>query len=61
MLRVGLILPAGFDVMSYATLATFETANLIAGEKFYDISILSEHGGQCPILWARRPRRNLWT
>jgi hypothetical protein len=38
MLRVGLVLPAGFDVMSYATLATFETANLIAGEKFYDIS-----------------------
>jgi transcriptional regulator GlxA family with amidase domain len=48
MLRVGLILPAGFDVMSYATLATFETANLIAGEKFYDISILSDNGGPVP-------------
>jgi transcriptional regulator GlxA family with amidase domain len=45
MLRVGLILPAGFHVMSYATIATFDTANFIAGEQFYDISILSEHGG----------------
>jgi transcriptional regulator GlxA family with amidase domain len=45
MLRVGLILPAGFHVMSFATIATFETANFIAGEQFYDISILSEYGG----------------
>jgi transcriptional regulator GlxA family with amidase domain len=48
MLRVGLILPAGFNVMSYATLATFDTANFVAGEQFYDISILSEHGGAVP-------------
>ena len=34
--------------MSYATLATFETANFIAGEQFYDVSILSEHGGPVP-------------
>jgi transcriptional regulator GlxA family with amidase domain len=45
MLRVGLILPAGFHVLSYAAIATFDTANFIAGEQFYDISILSEHGG----------------
>jgi transcriptional regulator GlxA family with amidase domain len=48
MLRVGLILPAGFHVMSYATIGTFDTANFIAGEQFYDISILSEHGGPVP-------------
>jgi transcriptional regulator GlxA family with amidase domain len=48
MLRVGLILPAGFHVMSYATLATFDTANFIAGEEFYAVSILSEHGGPVP-------------
>ena len=48
MLRVGLILPAGFNVMSYATIATFDTANFVAGEQFYDISILSEHGGAVP-------------
>ena len=46
MLRVGLILPAGFHVMSYATLATSDTANSIAGEQF--LSILSEHGGPVP-------------
>jgi transcriptional regulator GlxA family with amidase domain len=48
MLRVGLILPAGFHVMSYAALATFDTANFIAGEEFYAVSILSEHGGPVP-------------
>jgi transcriptional regulator GlxA family with amidase domain len=48
MLRVGLILPAGFGVMSYATLATFDNANFIAGEQFYELSIHSEHGGPVP-------------
>jgi transcriptional regulator GlxA family with amidase domain len=48
MLRVGLILPAGFGVMSYATLATFDNANFVAGEQFYELSIHSEHGG--PVL-----------
>ena len=48
MLRVGLILPAGFHVMSYAALATFDTANFIAGERFYGVSILSENGGPVP-------------
>jgi transcriptional regulator GlxA family with amidase domain len=47
-LRVGLILPAGFHVMSFAALATFDTANFITGEHFYDVSILSEHGGAVP-------------
>ena len=48
MLRVGLILPAGFHVMSYAALAAFETANYIAGENFYEVSIVSEGGGLVP-------------
>jgi transcriptional regulator GlxA family with amidase domain len=47
-LRVGLILPAGFHVMSYAALAAFETANFIVGEHFYEVSTLSEHGGPVP-------------
>ena len=46
--RVRLILPAGFDVMSYAALGTFGTANFIAGQQFYDLSIVSEHGGPVP-------------
>jgi transcriptional regulator GlxA family with amidase domain len=48
MLRVGLILPAGFHMMSFATIATFDTVNFIVGEQFYDIRILSEHGGPLP-------------
>jgi transcriptional regulator GlxA family with amidase domain len=47
-LRVGLILPAGFNVMSYSAAATFDTVNLVAGEALYDISLLSEHGGPVP-------------
>jgi transcriptional regulator GlxA family with amidase domain len=43
--RVGLIVPGGFHIMSYATLATFDTANFVANETFYDASILSENGG----------------
>jgi transcriptional regulator GlxA family with amidase domain len=46
--RVGLILPAGFHVMSYAALATLDTANFVAGEKIYDVSTLSEDGGPLP-------------
>jgi transcriptional regulator GlxA family with amidase domain len=43
-LRVGLILPTGFSVMSLAPIAAFETANLVCGERFYDLRILSESG-----------------
>jgi hypothetical protein len=47
-LRLGLILPTGFSVMSFAPIAAFETANLIAGERFYDLRVLSEKGGHLP-------------
>jgi transcriptional regulator GlxA family with amidase domain len=46
MVSVGLVLPAGFNVMSYGAAATFETVNLVAGKKLYDISLLSERGGR---------------
>ena len=46
--RVGLIVPAGFHVMSYAALATFDTANYIARETFYEVNILSDNGGPVP-------------
>jgi transcriptional regulator GlxA family with amidase domain len=46
--RIGLVLPAGFHVMSYAALATFDTANYIAGEKLYDVRVVSENGGPLP-------------
>jgi transcriptional regulator GlxA family with amidase domain len=46
--RVGLVLPAGFHVMSFAALGTFETANYVAGKKLYDVRIVSENGGPLP-------------
>jgi transcriptional regulator GlxA family with amidase domain len=45
MLRVGLVLPAGFNVLTYSTVATFETVNLVAGEELYSVCLLSELGG----------------
>src|SRR6185369_16977464 len=41
-LRLGLFLPTGFSVMSFAPIAAFEAANIVAGERFYDLRILSE-------------------
>jgi hypothetical protein len=43
-LRVGLLLPANFSVLSFAPIAVFETANGVAGERFYDIHLVSESG-----------------
>lgn len=43
-LRVGLIVPPGFHVMSYATLSAFDTANFVSGERLYDVGIVSIDG-----------------
>src|SRR5467141_3911131 len=43
-LRLGLLLPTGFSVMSFAAISAFEAANIVAGERFYDLRILSETG-----------------
>jgi transcriptional regulator GlxA family with amidase domain len=43
-LRVGLLLPTGFSVLSFAPIAVFETANSVSGERFYDIHLVSETG-----------------
>ncbi|MEP9375608.1 GlxA family transcriptional regulator [Aquabacter sp. CN5-332] len=43
--RVGLLVYPGCSVMGLAPIAVFETANLTAKENFYDIRLLSEHGG----------------
>jgi transcriptional regulator GlxA family with amidase domain len=43
--RIGLFLPERFSVMSFAPIAAFETANLVFGQRFYDLRILSESGG----------------
>jgi transcriptional regulator GlxA family with amidase domain len=43
-----LIVPPGFQFMSFATLSVFEVANMVAGEAFYDVHLLSESGGRIP-------------
>jgi len=48
MLRIGFVLPARFQMMSFAALSAFELANVSGGEKLYDIHLLSEAGGPIP-------------
>ena len=45
MLRVGLVLYPGFQVLNLAVSSVLEFANHVAGEPFYDTVLLSEHGG----------------
>ena len=46
MLRVALLLPDGFATLSFAPLAAFEAANLVLGERFYDVHVTSVAGGR---------------
>jgi transcriptional regulator GlxA family with amidase domain len=48
MLTIGFVVTPGFPVMSLAALSVFEFANHSAGEKLYDIRILSENGAPVP-------------
>jgi transcriptional regulator GlxA family with amidase domain len=48
MLRIGFVLPHGFQTMALAPLSAFELANANAGETLYDIHLLSEEGGALP-------------
>jgi len=45
-LRVGLLVPHGFAVMSFAPLSVFETANQILKEPMYEVHVLSVTGGR---------------
>jgi transcriptional regulator GlxA family with amidase domain len=45
MLRIGLIVVPGFQMMYLAALSAFEIANTTATEKLYDMHILSAEGG----------------
>lgn len=42
--RVGLLLPPGFAVLSFAPLAVFEAANMTTGQAFYEVTALSLDG-----------------
>jgi transcriptional regulator GlxA family with amidase domain len=45
MLRLGIILSPGFQMISLAAISAFEVANVAAHEPCYDITILSDEGG----------------
>jgi transcriptional regulator GlxA family with amidase domain len=46
--RIGFTVFPGFQVMGFAAVTAFEVANAVAGEAFYDLSLLSESGGPVP-------------
>lgn len=48
MLRIGIVLYPGFQVMNLAVSTVFEFANLALGKPAYEVTLLSEHGGPVP-------------
>ncbi|MET0219174.1 MAG: GlxA family transcriptional regulator [Tardiphaga sp.] len=46
--RIGFVLPQRFQLLSVAALTAFEVANLSPAGPYYDIQLLSEHGGPVP-------------
>ena len=47
-MRIGLIVPPGFAVLSFAPLSVFEAANGVLGKPFYEIHAVSVTGGRIP-------------
>jgi len=47
-MRIGLIVPPGFTVLSFAPLSVFEAANGVLGKPFYEIHAVSVTGGRIP-------------
>src|SRR5258708_40188483 len=45
-LRIGLIVPPGFSVLSFAPLSVFEVANAALQEPLYEVSVVSAAGGR---------------
>src|SRR5262245_30083639 len=45
MLKIGFMLPQGFQIMGLAASTAFELANTTARERLYDIAFFSEDGG----------------
>src|SRR6266566_3571337 len=48
MQRIGLIVPPGFAVLSFAPLSVFEAANGVLGKSFYEVHAVSLTGGRIP-------------
>ncbi|WP_426438743.1 GlxA family transcriptional regulator [Bradyrhizobium genosp. P] len=45
MQRIGFVIFPDFQVMGFTAITAFEIANLVAGEPFYEVTLLSENGG----------------
>ncbi|PAY09193.1 AraC family transcriptional regulator [Bradyrhizobium sp. UFLA03-84] len=45
MQEIGFVVFPEFQVMGFTAITAFEVANLIAGEPFYEVTLLSENGG----------------
>jgi transcriptional regulator GlxA family with amidase domain len=45
MRKMGLLLYPGFQILCFAVISAFEVANMWAGERVYDLHVLSERGG----------------
>src|SRR4030081_743638 len=46
MIRVGMIVVPGFEVMSFAPLSVFDAANITLGEQRYEVRVWSKTGGR---------------
>lgn len=46
--RIGFVVPQRFQLLSVAALTAFEVANMSSSGPYYDIELLSEHGGPVP-------------
>lgn len=46
--RIGFVVPQRFQLLSVAALTAFEVANLSPSGPYYEIELLSEHGGPVP-------------
>jgi transcriptional regulator GlxA family with amidase domain len=44
-MRIGLLLPPGFETLSLAPLAAFSATNMVLGKSHYDIHVVSPAGG----------------
>ena len=47
-MRIGLIVPPGLAVLSFAPLSVFEAANGVLGKSFYEVHAVSVTGGRIP-------------
>ena len=47
-MRIGLLLPPGFAILSFAPLGAFEAANMVLGKAHYDVHVVSSQGGLLP-------------